>query len=130
MAFVVSDGRRRLGIFTDLGHVFAQLPRLLRKLDAVFVESNYDPDMLATGPYPQYLKRRIAGDGGHLSNVEAAELVASAGDGRLQWVALSHLSEVNNAPGLARRTHRRIAGGRRPIHVAGRYGVGDVLEIE
>ena len=131
VGFVVAAGGRRLGILTDLGHVSAALERLLRRLDAVFLESNHDPEMLATGPYPAYLKRRIAGDRGHISNVEAAELVAAAAsDGKLQWVALSHLSEINNTPELAARTHRRIAGTGRPVHVASRYGPGQPLEIE
>jgi len=130
VAFVISDGYRRVGILTDLGHVFRGLGELLRKLDAVFLESNYDPQMLASGPYSQYLKRRIAGEGGHLSNVESAELVAGVGNGRLQWVALSHLSQVNNTPELARRTHLEIAGGGCPIHVAGRHGPSELLRVE
>jgi len=72
----------------------------------------------------------VAGDRGHISNVEAAEAVAAACDGRLQWVALSHLSEINNTPDLAAGTHRRIAGAGRPIHVASRHGPGQPLRIE
>ncbi len=128
VVFVVAAAGRRLGILTDLGCVFQGLGELLGTLDAAFLESNYDPRMLAAGPYPPALRRRIAGDGGHLSNAESAELAASAGR-RLQWVALSHLSEVNNAPELAVATHRSIAGRRRPIHVAGRYGPSDRLEV-
>ncbi len=130
MAFVISDGYHRLGILTDLGHVFDGLARLLGKLDGVYLESNYDAQMLATGRYPAFLKRRITGPAGHVSNVEAAELIAAAAAGRLQWVALSHLSEYNNEPALAVATHRKIAGRRRPVHVAGRYEVGELLEIE
>ena len=130
VSFVVSSGRRRLGILTDLGHLFDGLGDLLAGLDAVFLESNYDPDMLAAGPYPQHLKRRIAGRHGHISNVEAAGLVGAAADGKLQWVALSHLSEINNTPALAARTHRAIAGRARPVHVAGRYGPGELLRIQ
>ena len=130
VSFVIVTQRRRLGVLTDLGHVFGGLDRLLRRLDAVFLESNYDPDMLAGGPYPAFLKQRITGEAGHISNVEAAELVARAAAGRLQWVALAHLSETNNAPRLATDTHRRIAGRTRAVHVAGRYGPGKLLRIE
>lgn len=130
LAFVVSAGRKRLGILTDLGCVFDGLADVLRGMDAVFLESNYDPDMLEAGPYPRRLKQRIAGEHGHISNVEAAELVADAADGNLQWVALSHLSEINNTPALALRTHRAIAGRGRPVHVAGRYGPSKLLKIE
>ena len=75
VVFVVDDGHRRLGILTDLGHVFAGLDAVLQSLDAVLLESNYDPEMLADGPYPEWLKDRIRGPGGHISNVEAAELL-------------------------------------------------------
>ncbi len=130
VAFVVSDGRRRLGILTDLGHVFDGLVEVLAGLDAVFLESNHDPEMLASGPYPTFLKRRVAGEHGHISNVDAAELVRSVRNGNLQWVALSHLSEINNTPELALRTHRDVVGRRRPVHVAGRYGPSKLLRIE
>lgn len=130
VAFVVTDGRRRLGVLTDLGYVFPQLPDVLAGLDATFLESNYDPDMLANGPYPFFLKQRILGQGGHISNVECAELVGAVAPGRLQWVALAHLSETNNTPDLAHRTHARIVGTRRPIHVAPRYTHGELLRVE
>ena len=78
VAFVVDDGRHRLGILTDLGHVFDGLKAVIASLDAVLVESNYDTTMLDEGFYPEPLKRRIRGAGGHLSNVEAAELVRTS----------------------------------------------------
>jgi phosphoribosyl 1,2-cyclic phosphodiesterase len=130
VSFVISDGRRRLGILTDLGRVFERLPRVLSRLDAVFLESNYDPQMLAAGPYPPALKRRIAGGAGHLSNVQAGELVRDHADGRLQWVCLAHLSQVNNTPEIALGTHLEIAGRGRPVHVAGRHAPGSLLRIE
>lgn len=109
VAFVVDDGQRRLGILTDLGHVFPGLPQIVASLDAVVIESNYDPDMLRRGPYPRFLKQRIRGPGGHLSNEEAAELLAGAGS-KLSWACLAHLSERNNDPLIAQRTHRRMLG--------------------
>ena len=130
VVFVVAAGGKRVGILTDLGCVFEGLAELIGTLDGVFLESNYDPRMLARGPYPASVKRRIIGDGGHLSNVESAELAASAADGRLQWVALSHLSETNNTPETALATHASIAGGRRPVHVAGRNGPSRKLQVE
>jgi len=89
VAFVVEHAGRRLGILTDLGHPFAALRDWLPALDAAYLESNYDPEMLERGPYPPYLKRRIRGDAGHLSNEESAALVLAAGT-RWQWVALAH----------------------------------------
>src|SRR5690606_35401006 len=86
---VVDDGARRLGILTDLGHVFPGLAEVVASLDAVFLESNYDPQMLDEGAYPLFLKERIRGSGGHLSNQEAAVLLRDAAQGRLRWACLA-----------------------------------------
>ncbi len=129
VAFVLDDGRHRLGVLTDLGHPFAGLGEVIASLDAVLLESNYDPAMLASGAYPEFLKRRIAGPGGHLSNDESAELVKAWASPRLQWACLAHLSEQNNEPALALATHRRTVGESLEMIVASRYRVGDVLEV-
>lgn len=128
VAFVVSDGRRRLGIFTDLGHVFGGLTRAMASLDAVLIESNYDVQMLETGPYPAFLKTRIRGNGGHLSNEETAAVLAAAGD-RLRWACLGHLSEQNNDPRRALATARASMGTTFPLHLASRYKASEVLEV-
>jgi phosphoribosyl 1,2-cyclic phosphodiesterase len=129
VAFVVEQEGRRLGILTDLGHVFAGLERLLPTLDAVLIESNYDPDMLEDGPYPRELKERIRGPGGHISNEESAALLAASANGRLQWACLAHLSETNNTPRLALAAHRAVLGKRLPLHVASRYESTGPLEV-
>jgi phosphoribosyl 1,2-cyclic phosphodiesterase len=128
VAFVVEHASRRLGILTDLGHPFETLCRLLPTLDGAYLESNYDPGMLAAGPYPPELQARIRGERGHLSNEEAADLVLSASP-RLQWVALAHLSEQNNEVELALETHRRLVGRYFPLYLASRYEVGPVLRL-
>ena len=127
VVFVVDDGRHRLGILTDLGHVFDDLEGIIGSLDAVLLESNYDPDMLANGPYPQWLQERIVGPGGHISNFEAAELLNATK--RMKWACLAHLSQDNNTPALALRTHQRLIGKRLPIHVATRYEATEVMEV-
>ncbi len=127
VAFIVDDGEFRLGIFTDLGHVYDDLKSALPTVDAVLIESNYDPDMLRNGSYPRYLKTRIAGSRGHLSNIESAELIARYG-ARLRWACLGHLSGENNTPELALRTHRSINGSM-TYHLAGRHGAGDLLAV-
>ena len=129
VVFVVDDGARRLGVLTDLGHPFSGLNDLIASLDAVLLESNYDPDMLANGPYPDFLKRRIAGPAGHISNFEAAELLRAAASKRMKWACLGHLSHDNNTPKLALATHRKILGKRLPIFVATRYEVSGVMEV-
>jgi len=128
VAFVIEHNGKRLGILTDLGHPFAALADLLACLDAVYLESNYDPHLLATGPYPLYLQRRISGPAGHLSNEEAGSLIRNTAH-KLQWVALAHLSERNNTPELAFETHRRLVGQSLPVFLASRYEVGPVLEL-
>ncbi|MDH3718918.1 MAG: MBL fold metallo-hydrolase [Planctomycetota bacterium] len=128
VVFVIDDGRRRLGILTDLGHVFGGLDDVVSSLHAVILESNYDPAMLDGGPYPEFLKQRIRGPAGHLSNVEAAELLACSGR-KLKWACLAHLSEKNNQPKVAKQTHRELLRERIPIRVANRYEATDVLEV-
>ncbi len=119
VVFIVESREKRLGIMTDLGHVFEGLAREVASLDAVFMESNYDPSMLAAGPYPAFLKRRIKGPGGHISNIESAELLCSGR--RLRWACLSHLSEQNNDPGVALRTHQSVLDKGLKLYAASRY---------
>ena len=128
-AFVVEADGKRLGILTDLGHVFAALADVVHSLDAVFLESNYDAAMLEAGPYPAWLKARIRGPGGHLSNVEAAELLRCCAGRRLRWACLAHLSEQNNHPETALATHGRVGPALLPRLVAGRHGPTEVLEV-
>lgn len=127
--FVVEYASRRLGVMTDLGHAFSALGELIAGCDAVYLESNYDAAMLAAGSYPEFLKARIRGPGGHISNDEAAELLTRHGR-RLQWAALAHLSADNNTPAAALATARRALGEALPVHLAGRDGPGLVLDIE
>jgi phosphoribosyl 1,2-cyclic phosphodiesterase len=119
-AFVIAAKGKRIGVLTDLGHVFAGLGELIDTLDAVFLESNYDTDMLVGGPYPWFLRKRIQGPKGHLSNAESAGLLKSHGR-RLKWACLAHLSENNNTPRLALFTHVSLNPWL-PLHIAGRYG--------
>lgn len=127
VAFVVEHAGTRLGILTDLGHPFRGLRELMATLHACYIESNYDPEMLRNGPYPIHLQQRIRGEGGHLSNEESADLLDGLNSWR--WAALSHLSEHNNHPEVALRTHRRRHGSRIPLHVAGRAETGPLLEV-
>lgn len=126
VAFVITHGGKSLGIFTDLGHRFEGIEKSIRRLDLLYLESNYDPQMLAAGGYPKWLKQRIVGEGGHLANSEAAELAKDAG-GRLQRLILAHLSEHNNRPELAMSTAREHLGDQLPISVARRHGVTEMF---
>jgi phosphoribosyl 1,2-cyclic phosphodiesterase len=101
---------------------------VVSSLDAVLLESNYDAQMLASGPYPWHLQQRIRGPGGHLSNLESANLLSQCGD-RLRWACIGHLSEHNNEPRTALATHRQVHGSRLPLTVASRYEPTAMLEV-
>jgi len=99
--YVFSDGDARLGVVTDLGTVTQHVVEKLSGCEALVIECNHDLDMLMTGPYPDSLKRRVAGRFGHLSNADAAHLVAALDRGRLRHLIAAHLSQQNNTPALA-----------------------------
>ncbi|WP_373046728.1 MBL fold metallo-hydrolase [Vulgatibacter sp.] len=101
---VVADGETSLGVVTDLGKPTETVRKHLEGVDALVLEMNHDRQMLIDGPYPEMLKRRIAGDLGHLSNDQSAELLAQLLHPGLQQLALAHLSEHNNLPEIARDT--------------------------
>ncbi len=92
-----------LTVLTDLGSWRDNLTEALRASDLVVVEANHDLAMLRNGPYPAYLKRRVASDNGHLSNADCAlALITAFGDGTpLPEIWLAHLSATNNIPSLA-----------------------------
>jgi phosphoribosyl 1,2-cyclic phosphodiesterase len=100
--FVVSDGQWRLGVLTDIGVSTRHVERVLSGLDALVLETNYDADLLWAGPYPGWLKSRIAGPFGHLDNRESERLLRALDRGRLKHVIAAHLSQHNNRPALAR----------------------------
>ena len=94
--FVLGDGRHRLGLLTDAGHVTPHILQVLDGCDALVLETNHDGELLAAGPYHPALKRRVAGAWGHLSNSQAAAGLKALGGGRLQHLVAAHLSEQNN----------------------------------
>lgn len=100
--FVFYDGRRRLGVLTDTGAITAHICEALDRCDALVLECNHDPLMLAQGPYSSSLKARVGGPLGHLSNAQAAELLTRIDATHLQHIVAAHLSEKNNHPDLAR----------------------------
>jgi phosphoribosyl 1,2-cyclic phosphodiesterase len=100
--YVFSDGARRLGVLTDAGSVTPHMRRMLSQCDALVLECNHEPRMLADSDYPERLKQRIAGRYGHLDNASAAQLLSELDRSRLQHVIAAHLSQSNNHPDLAR----------------------------
>lgn len=104
LQLVVSDGERRFGLLTDIGTPTEPVARALDGVHALQLECNHDAELLMAGPYPPFLKRRIAGDRGHLSNAQAADLLSMIDRSRLHTVAAAHLSRTNNNADLARRS--------------------------
>jgi len=102
LQFVLSDGASRLGILTDAGGTTTHISAALAGCDALMLECNHDPQMLAQSRYPAALKARISGPLGHLSNEAAANLLASLDCSRLRYLVAAHLSEQNNTPEQAR----------------------------
>jgi phosphoribosyl 1,2-cyclic phosphodiesterase len=126
---VVEAGGARLGVLTDLGHPFPELVDLMPTLDAAFLEANYDPDLLAHGPYPPELKARIAGPGGHLSNPECVRLAGEGAGGRLRTLVLSHLSGENNRPELALAAAGRLPARGVRVELAPRDATSPMVRI-
>ena len=97
------DGRV-VSVCTDLGFVSAEIRNSLRGSDLIVFESNHDVDMLKNGSYPYYLKQRILGKVGHLSNDSSAETLPFFVENGTTRIVLSHLSRENNRPLIAKST--------------------------
>ena len=112
----------RAAVVTDLGCAPRALAKALCGLDALVLEMNHDARLLLEGPYPPSLKRRVRSDLGHLSNAQAAQLVARLLHPGLRHLVLAHLSEHNNTPSHARREAEavlEVRGSRAALHLAG-----------
>jgi phosphoribosyl 1,2-cyclic phosphodiesterase len=118
LQLVVSDGDRRFALLTDIGTPTAAVARAIDGVHALQLECNHDPALLMAGPYPPFLTRRIAGDRGHLSNAQAAALLAMIDRGCLHTVAAAHLSRTNNSAALAREAVATATDGAVRIEVA------------
>lgn len=104
VAFIVRSNGKGAGILTDLGCLTPRVRQAFRGLELLVLEANHDPELLRLGSYPEFLKRSIASNIGHLSNLQAASAAVDLVTERTQCVYLAHLSEENNRPELALRT--------------------------
>jgi len=132
VGFIIDDGSIRFGILTDLGHVFPELERVFPTLDGVLIESNYDPRMLNENEnYPTWLKNRIRGQNGHLSNHDTASLIKKAGT-RLRVACLGHLSQENNTPELALEPYQAkgLFKWSFPVRVASRFECVEIWDSQ
>ena len=137
VAFRVSSEKKKVGILTDLGNFNDYIVECMSDLDAILLEANHDVNMLQVGPYPYYLKQRILGDRGHLSNELCGRLLDRILHNGIKHVVLGHLSKENNMPELAYETVRlEIDMSDSPfkakdfhLSVAKRNEVSEVIEI-
>ncbi|HEY2255993.1 MAG TPA: MBL fold metallo-hydrolase [Variovorax sp.] len=106
-----TDGARVLGILTDLGHATPHVLGRLTGLHALLLEFNHDSELLAGSAYPPFLKQRVGGNYGHLSNGAAAAIARAVQHGGLRHVVGAHLSEQNNRPEIVRRAMAEALGG-------------------
>lgn len=99
--YVLQAGGKKLAIATDIGHITNTVVGALTGCDGVILEANYDEHMLQTGPYPYHLKKRIAGEKGHLANKDAGTLASYLAKNGTRRIMLGHLSNENNSPEIA-----------------------------
>lgn len=119
-SFSISNDDTTIGVITDIGKVCDNVIHHFKQCHAVLLESNYDTEMLDTGKYPIYLKNRIRGGLGHISNDEALELFIKHRSPFLSHLLLGHLSKENNSPEKALELFAPHANGTE-IVVASRY---------
>lgn len=137
VAYRIQHGRKSVAVATDMGHYNQYIIDHLQGLDALLIEANHDVNMLQTGPYPYYLKCRILGDHGHLSNENAGRLLSCILHEDLKYIFLGHLSKENNYEELAYETVKlEITEGDNPyqasdfpIAVAKRDRMSEIITI-
>lgn len=101
VGYLVEEAGIRVCIATDLGHVPGELLPVFEDCDLLILEANHDLQLLWQGPYPRFLKQRVAALTGHLSNEQTADCLVTCAGSRQRAVWLAHLSETNNSPKLA-----------------------------
>jgi phosphoribosyl 1,2-cyclic phosphodiesterase len=113
-----TDGATKLGVLTDLGHATAHLLAHLAGCDALLLECNHDTGLLSQSAYPPFLKKRVGGPYGHLSNDAAAAIALSVAHAGLKCLVAAHLSQQNNRPDLVLQTMGEVMGSRAEVVVA------------
>ena len=137
VGYRIAYGNKKVGICTDLGVYNDYTVECLKGMDALLLEANHDINMLQVGPYPYYLKQRILGNRGHLSNENAGRLLDRVLNDKIQAIMLGHLSKENNMPELAHEAVRmeitmgesRYKADDFPIYVAARDALSPVIEL-
>lgn len=102
--FVVSDGQYKVGALSDLGSVTPHVVEGFSGCHGLLLEANHDVQLLQQGPYPPSLKVRVAGDYGHLNNLQSADLLSRIKWAGMRHIMASHISEKNNHPDIVRQS--------------------------
>jgi phosphoribosyl 1,2-cyclic phosphodiesterase len=123
VAFTFQSQGIKVGVVTDLGYIPEVVKQRVRGCHCLVFESNHDLEMLKVGPYPWYVKQRVMGRHGHLSNHTTANFLSEDYDGAAQVLVLAHLSQINNHPEIARLSAqealaRRASRARPELHLA------------
>lgn len=104
VAYRIENNGKSVAVATDMGKYDDYIINNLNKLDGIVIEANHDVNMLLAGIYPYYLKQRILGDRGHLSNESSGKLLDSILHDNIKYISLGHLSKENNYAQLAYET--------------------------
>ncbi len=127
-SFTVSGHGVTVGVLTDIGTACDHVVTHFSQCQAVFLEANYDETMLEHGKYPYFLKSRIRGGHGHLSNRQALELFLNHKHAQLSHLILAHLSKDNNCPEKVEQLFKMHAGTTEVV-VASRYEESRLFQI-
>ncbi|MFD0997985.1 MBL fold metallo-hydrolase [Ohtaekwangia kribbensis] len=127
-SFIVAGNSVKIGVFTDIGLACEHVTNHFKQCNAAFLEANYDEEMLNTGRYPFFLKDRIRGGKGHLSNNQALQIFLRHKPAFMSHLFLSHLSHDNNRPELVKDLFTKKAG-KTEIIIASRYEETRVYHI-
>jgi phosphoribosyl 1,2-cyclic phosphodiesterase len=136
-AYRFRHDKKWVGVLTDLGMYNDYTVECMRGMDAILLEANHDVRMLETGRYPYYLKQRILGERGHLSNELSGRFLSRILHDGMKAIILGHLSQENNLAELAYETVRLeismadtvYQGNDFPISVAKRSEVSEMIEV-
>ena len=128
-SFIIKVNGSYIGVITDIGVADSACVDSFSKCRAVFLEMNYDLEMLKNGSYPQYLKERIDSQKGHLSNVDAIELINNHAFSGLSHIIASHISAENNSHSIIEQLLLPYQN-RYSIELAPRFAVGKHYVID
>ncbi|WP_018612069.1 MBL fold metallo-hydrolase [Segetibacter koreensis] len=128
-SFIITCDKIKVGVFTDIGIPCKEVIKHFKQCHAAFLEANYDEEMLNAGNYPYYLKKRITGGKGHLSNKQALGVFKEHKPAYMTHLLLSHLSKNNNCPQVVEKLFNEHADGVEII-VASRFEETAVFHIK